>query len=264
MELQNAKVGFIGFGNMAQAMAQGWVKTGALKPEQLYASARNVEKLKRNTEPLGIHACASTAEAAEQADVLVVAVKPYQISEVLAPLKETLQNKIVVSVAVNYPFESLKHDLLPGTAHLSTLPNTPVSIGEGITIVEQTHSLDADQYALVETLLSALGLVQPVETAQMSTAGTLSGCGPAFASMFIEALADGAVKHGLPRDAAYQLASQMIAGTGKLQRETGMHPGAMKDAVTSPGGTTIKGVTALEKHGFRGAVIEAFDAIEGE
>ncbi len=98
----------------------------------------------------------------------------------------------------------------------------------------------------------------------MSVAGTLAGCGPAFAAMFIEALADGAVKYGLSRADAYRLASQMLAGTGKMQLKTNEHPGVMKDAVTSPGGTTIKGVAALEENGFRNAIIKAMDAIEGE
>lgn len=264
MDLTNVNVGFIGFGNMAQALAEGWIKTGALQPGQLYASARSLEKLKRNTDALGIHVCDTTKEAAEQADVIILAVKPYQIEDVVAPIKELLQEKIVVSVAVNYPFAQFEKIFLSGTSHLSTIPNTPVSIGEGITIFENTHSLSEEEYRLVDSLFSAVGLVQPVETEQLGIAGTLAGCGPAFASMFLEALADGAVKHGLSRQAAYQLASQMIAGTGKLQLETGAHPGAMKDAVTSPGGTTIKGVSALEKNGFRGTVIDALDAIEGE
>lgn len=112
------------------------------------------------------------------------------------------------------------------------------------------------------TIFGKAALIVPVDTAQLSIAGTLAGCGPAFAAMFIEALADGAVKQGLPRALAYQLASQMVVGTGKLQLATGAHPGAMKDAVCSPGGTTIVGVAALERRGFRGAVIDAIDEIE--
>ena len=104
--------------------------------------------------------------------------------------------------------------------------------------------------------------MQPVETHLLSAAGTLAGCGPAFAAMFLEALGDAGVKHGLPRALAYRLASQMLAGTGKLQLATGSHPGQMKDAVCSPGGTTIVGVAALEEHGLRAAVIDAIDAIE--
>ena len=145
---------------------------------------------------------------------------------------------------------------------MSTIPNTPVSIGEGIIIAENRHSLSNEEYQLVEELFSKIALLQFVDSKQLSIAGTLSGCGPAFTSMFIEALADAAVKHGLTREISYKLASQMVAGTGKLQIATGKHPGEMKDAVCSPGGTTIVGVATLERKGLRSAVIDAIDAIE--
>lgn len=262
MDLKSVKIGFIGFGNMAQAMAEGWLRDGTIQPEQLFASARNLQKLQRNTEAYGLSFTQANEELVENVDVVILAVKPHQIKEVVTPLKEQLREKVVVSVAVNLPFSAYEELLLPQTSHLSVLPNTPVAVNEGITIFEETHSLSEKEYRFVEILFSLLGLVQSVETSQMGIAGTIAGCGPAFASVFIEALGDAAVKHGLNREAAYHLASQMLVGTGKLQVETGEHPGAMKDAVTSPGGTTIKGVTALEKHGFRGAVIEAIDAIE--
>ena len=127
---------------------------------------------------------------------------------------------------------------------------------------EQKHSLTQPEFSLVEQLLSSIGLVRLVDAKQFSVAGTVSGCGPAFASMFLEALGDAGVKHGLPRALAYELAAQMVVGTGKLMLETGQHPGAMKDAVCSPGGTTIVGVAALERKGFRSAVIDAVDEIE--
>ncbi len=154
--------------------------------------------------------------------------------------------------------------MLPHTHHLSTIPNTPVAIGEGIFICENTHSLSDDEVKLFTELFSTISIVQFVETYQLSVGGTLAGCGPAFASMFIEALADAGVMHGLPRPVAYRLASQMLVGTGKLQLATGNHPAAMKDAVCSPAGTTIVGVATLERKGFRSAVIDAIDAIENK
>lgn len=261
---QDIRLGFIGFGNMAQAMAQGLLRKEALKAEQIYACAKDWEKLCRNTRDQGMHPCRGAREVAEHADIVVVAVKPYMIADVLPPIKDILQKKIVVSVAAGYPFEKYEGILLPGTHHLSTIPNTPVSIGEGIIICEKRHSLTEEEYRLVEALFSRIALVQSVETAQLSIAGTLSGCGPAFVSMFLEALADAAVLHGLPRALSYRLAAQMTAGTGKLQLASGCHPGAMKDAVCSPGGTTIVGVAALERKGLRSAVIDAIDAIENK
>ena len=237
------KIGFIGFGNMAQAMAQGLIRTGALKPEQICACARHWDKLKANTEPSGMQPLPTAKDVA---------------------IRNILKEKLVVSVAAGWNFEKFENVLIPGTRLICTIPNTPVSVGEGIIVCESRHSLSEEDYRAFEELFSSIAVVQPVETSQLSVAGTLSGCGPAFASMFIEALADGAVKHGLPRAAAYRLASQMIAGTGKLQLQTGAHPGAMKDAVCSPGGTTIVGVSALEEKGFRAAVIDAIDAIESK
>lgn len=258
---RNTKLGFIGFGNMAQAMAKGLLLKEVLPPKQIYACAKNWEKLCQNAERIGIQPCRSARELSEQADLIIVAIKPYLIQEVLEPVRDILKNKIVVSVAAGWLFERYEEILIPGTHHISTLPNTPVSVGEGIIVCEEKHSLTEEEYDLFEKLFAPIGMIQPVDTKQFGIAGTISGCGPAFAAMFIEALGDAAVLHGLQRELSYRLASQMVAGTGKLQRATKNHPGAMKDAVCSPGGTTIVGVAALEKNGFRSAVIDAVDGI---
>jgi len=258
---KDVKIGFIGFGNMAQAMAKGLVGKQALAPKQIYACAKNWEKLCKNAKEMGIHPCRDAKEVAEQADFVVVAIKPYLVEEVLGSIKEELKTKVVVSVAAGCLFEQYERILAPQTHHISTLPNTPVSVGEGILVCERTHSLTDQEYQTFEQIFGSLGLVEPVDTKQFGIAGVISGCGPAFAAMFIEALGDGGVLHGLPRELSYKLASQMIAGTGALQRAEGQHPAAMKDSVCSPGGTTIVGVSALERNGFRSAVIDAVDEI---
>ena len=232
------KVGFIGFGNMAQALAAGLAASGALQPGQIGACARDRAKLHRNTEPHGFLAFDDAAGVAGFADVVVVAVKPYQVEAVLAPVKGML------------------------AGNLSMIPNTPVAVCEGIVVCERRHSLSEAEWQSVQALLSHVGLVVTVDTAQLGIAGTVCGCGPAFVAMFIEALADAAVKHGIVRADAYRMASQMVVGTGKLQLATGQHPAVMKDAVCSPGGTTIVGVAELERKRFRGAVIDAIDAIQ--
>ena len=259
--MKELTVGFIGFGNMAQAMAEGLIRGGAVKPDRIYACARNWDKLCRNARRYGIHGCETVKEAAEKSDMVIVAVKPYLVEEVLTPVLDILREKTVVSVAVNVPFEKYEEFLLPGTHHLSTLPNTPVAVGEGIILCEDRHSLSEEEFRTVKELFSSMGMVEVVDGGHLGIAGTISGCGPAFAAMFIEALSDGAVLHGLPRELSYKLASQMAAGTGKMQLATGRHPGVMKDGVCSPGGTTIAGVTALERSGFRAAVIDAVDAV---
>lgn len=260
--IDTVKVGFLGFGNMAQAMAEGFLLGNALPPEHIFACAKSWDKLRQNTEPRGIIPCRDTADAVERSDILIAAVKPYLIEEVLSPLRDKLKGKILLSVAAGWDFERFEALLGPEVHHLSTMPNTPVSVGEGIVLLEERHSLNEEEYRLVVKLLSTLGVVQAVPGSQLGIAGTISGCGPAFASLFIEALGDAGVLHGLPRELAYRLASQMLAGTGKLQLATGRHPGAMKDAVCSPSGTTIVGVSALERSGLRSAVIDAVDAIQ--
>lgn len=255
-------IGFIGFGNMAQALAEGLVKGGALPPDRIGACARDREKLRRHTESKGYRAFDDAAAVIRFADIVIVAVKPHQVEAVLTPVKELLVRKMVVSVAAGWPFDRYEAVLAPGTPHLSTMPNTPVSVGEGIVVCERRHSLTDEQWSEVEGLLSHTGLVIRVETSLLDIAGTICGCGPAFVCLFVEAMADVAVKHGIARADAYRMVSQMVAGTGKLQLATGQHPGVMKDAVCSPGGTTIVGVNELERKRFRGSVIDAVDAIQ--
>lgn len=261
---KDIKIGFIGFGNMGKAIAEGLINAKTVAPEQIFACAKHWEKLCANTKPQGMTPCKTPKEVVDNVDMVILAVKPYMIEDVISPIKAELQQKIVISIAANFPFSKYEQILLPNTHHLSTIPNTPVAIGEGIFICENTHSLSDGEVKLFTDLFSTIAVVQFVETNQLSVGGIVAGCGPAFAAMFIEALGDAGVMHGLPRPVAYRLASQMLAGTAKLQLATGAHPGAMKDAVCSPGGTTIVGVGTLERKGFRSAIIDAVDAIENK
>ena len=257
------KIGFLGFGNMAQAMAAGWRRSGTAGEGELLACAKHWDKLCASAAASDVRPCRTPEDVARLSDVIVVAVKPHLVEEVLKPLRPLLAEKAVVSVAAGWLCERFEA-LLPGAHHISIMPNTPVRICQGVILMEDRHTLTNAQAAQVRALLDVLGLVETVEGRLMGVGGAVSGCGPAFASMFLEALGDAGVKHGLPRAAAYRLAAQMMAGTGRLQLETGEHPGAMKDAVCSPGGTTILGVAALERGGMRAAVIEAIDAIQNK
>lgn len=259
--MASMRIGFLGFGNMAQAMAKGFLESGVVTGDNLSACAKRWEKLQQTTAPLGVVPCQDSLQVLERSDLLILAVKPYLIREVLEPLKDKLEGKILLSVAAGWLCGQFEEILPPGVHHLSTMPNTPVAIGEGVVLLEQEHTLSPEEFAQVKELFSALGTVETVTAAQMGIAGTLSGCGPAYAAMFLEALGDAGVLHGLPRDLSYRLAAQMLAGTGKLHLATGQHPGAMKDAVCSPGGTTIKGVAQLERRGFRGTVTDAITAV---
>ncbi len=255
-------IGFIGFGNMAQALADGLILTKAAEPLQLYACAATWDKLAANAASRGATACRTAAEVVERSELVIVAVKPYLVEEVLAPVGELLRGKMLVSVAAGIGCDRLEEILPEGIHHLTIMPNTPVSVGEGVILCEQKHTFTEAEFARFKEIFSKLGLVETLGASQFGIAGDLAGCGPAFTAMYLEALADGAVLHGLPRQTAYRLASQMVVGTGKLWQAAGIHPGAMKDAVCSPGGLTIAGVASLERCGFRSAVIEALTAIQ--
>ena len=242
MDASTARIGFIGFGNMAQAMAKGLVEHAGFDGGRITACAAHFDKLKASCKPLGANAVHTPAEVAEASDLVIVAVKA------------------VVSVAAGLLFDFYEDLLGAGSHHLSTIPNTPIAVGCGVIACEQKHSLATDEWETFTGLFGGIALIEPVAGHLLSTASAVAGCGPAFAAMFLESLADGGVKNGLPRATAYRLAAQMMAGTAQLHLATGTHPGAMKDAVCSPGGTTIKGVAALEAAGLRNALISAVDA----
>lgn len=255
------KVGFIGFGNMAKAIVSGWqVKKQKF---ELYACTRHYERLRQTAASFGVTPCQSADEVIAQSDVVILAIKPYQIEEMLTAVKKQLKGKLLISIAAGYPFAKYETLLEAGTAHISTIPNTPIQVGAGILISEETHSLNDAQMDMFHALFAQIAKIVFVDSEHLSIAGTLAGCAPAYTAMYIEALADAGVKHNLARQTAYELAAQMIAGTGMLYLHAKEHPGCLKDAVCSPGGTTIKGVAALEKRAFRGAIIEAIDAVEG-
>lgn len=262
MDAQDVRIGFMGFGNMASAMADGWIASGVIAGDRMCACAGRYDALVERCDRRGMRAMRTAAEVAAAADVLVVAVKPYMIEGVLGPIAGALTGKVVLSVAAGWDCAAYER-VIPGTRHLSTVPNTPVAINEGVIACEKTSTLTDDDRTLLFELLGLLGKPVEVETRLLSVAGTVGGCAPAFVAMVIEALGDAAVKHGIPRATAYEIVSQMMVGTARLQLETGQHPGAMKDAVCSPGGTTIKGVAELERCGVRSAFISAIDAIEG-
>lgn len=256
-------IGFIGFGNMASAIAKGLIHYANVNPSNIYACAKDFTKLVTNCNTLHINACQTHQELIEASDIVILATKPYQIHDILAAVNHLLTNKIVISIAAGIYFEDLENMLMPHTAHISTIPNTPIVTGKGILICEDRHSLNQSQYQLFTDLFSKIALIEVIDTPHFSIAGTLAGCTPAFTAMYLEALGDAGVKYGLTRPQAYRLAAKMLEGTGALYLSEGQHPGSMKDAVCSPGGTTIKGVASLEKDGFRGTIIHAIDAIEG-
>ncbi len=253
------KIGFIGMGNMAQALAMGFLRSGKESGEAIFAFAPNQEKLRKNAEYIGFVPCKSAAEAIDNAELVIIACKPYQVERVLTENRDALAGKVIVNVAYGWTLDKAI-PLLPGNAHyLHIVPNTPVSICSGIILAEETNTLGEDE-PWVQELLRAVGEYVKLPTHLIGAANAVAGCGPAFIAMMIEALGDAGVKHGLSRDEAYTLATSVMAGTAQLQKETGLHPAILKDQVCSPGGLTIRGVAALEEAGMRNALIKAVDA----
>ena len=255
------KLAFIGLGNMGRAIASGIIKSGALAAENVYGYAPHWDKLEAYAHETGIHACRSALEAVAQADTVLIAVKPYVIEGVLSELRDALKGKALLSVALGYDYDRLSALLDNSTRIQFIMPNTPAMVGAGVLLFEQRNSLEDAERAQILSVFAALGAVKELPSHLMGIGGAISGCGPAFCALVIEALADAGVKYGLPRDAAYLLASQTLAGTGRMQIETGMHPGAIKDGVCSPAGTTIRGVEALERAGLRAAMLDAVQAV---
>jgi len=255
------KLGFIGMGNMAQALAAGFIHAKAIAKENVYAFAPNQEKLAKNAVRIGFTPISTLQELAHTCDTLIMACKPYQIESVLSELGDALKDKALISIAAGWDFSRYEKCLSASTRLQFIMPNTPAMVGEGVLLFEQKNTLTHEEHDAIRKLFAAVGLVQELPSNLMGIGGTITGCGPAFVDLFMEAYGDAAVKYGLKRDDAYRLISQMVMGSAKLQLTTGTHPGVLKDNVCSPAGTTICGVTALEEYGLRNACVKSIDAI---
>lgn len=259
--------GFIGAGNMGGALAQAACRS--ISPSEIAVTCRTPEETAAAAARLGCPAATNNAELAAGSRFLFLGVKPGMIAELAAEISPYLApGCIVVSMLAGVSLATLSSLLGSNRPILRILPNTPCAIGEGVILcAPNAHVSEADM-ADFRALMAGAGLIDEIPEALMDAAGTLTGCGPAFAYLFAEALADGAVACGLPRARAQSYAAAMLRGSASMILESGQHPGALKDAVCSPGGTTIEGVAALEQNGFRGATIQAvrasFDKTRGK
>ena len=255
------KIGFIGLGNMASAIIGGLLAEGATAPADIIGSAKTEATRAVKAAELGITATASNREVAEQADVLVLAVKPVFLGEVIEEVRDAVDDAtLVVSIAAGKTIEDIAAAFGKSLRLVRCMPNTPALVGAGCTAICEGPLASEDDLALCERIMGTCGATVRVPERLMDAASAASGSSPAFVFMFIEALADGAVEAGIPRAQAYAFAAQATLGSAKLMLETGQHPGALKDMVCSPGGTTIEGVKALEEGGMRAALMNAIDA----
>lgn len=249
-------IGFIGCGNMARAIIKGVLAAGLCAPEQIIASARTQETLDAVRAECGIATTLDNVQAAG-ARVVVLAVKPHLYESVLAQIAPHLDPEtVVVSIAPGKTIAWLAQ--VSGAAKIARLmPNTPAAVGQGMTSVAFGEGCTPQDQRAVLDIVESFGAFEIIPESLFDAACAVAGCAPAYVYMFIEAMADAAVREGMPRASAYRFAAQAVKGSAAMVLESGQHPAVLKDAVCSPGGTTIEGVRVLEEKGMRSAVIEA-------
>jgi pyrroline-5-carboxylate reductase len=255
------KIGFLGAGKMATALARGFVRAKLVTAEQIIAGDVSDAARTAFAGETGAKTTVSNAEVLKFANVLVLAVKPDQVAGVLARQSGDFTNEhLLISIAAGVTLARLESALPAGARVIRVMPNTPALVGAGASAFALGKSATAADGELAKKLLSAVGVAFQVKESLLDAVTGLSGSGPAYVYQFIEALSDGGVAAGLPRDVATKLAAQTVLGAAKMVLETGQHPGALKDQVTSPGGTTIEGLHELEKGKLRGVVMSAVRA----
>ena len=259
--LSGRKIGFIGGGNMAGALLRGLLTSHAVEPAAVRVSDLNEARRDELSAKYGVEVTDDNAAVAGWADVIVIAVKPQIVDRVLAPIAAGLrEGDLVISIAAGVPIEAIEARLPAGTRVVRTMPNTAAIALAGATAIAPGTNADKADIEVAKALFSAVGRCVVLDESLLDAVTGLSGSGPAYVMLIIDALADGGVKVGLGRDVALLLAAQTVYGAAKLQLETGEHPGRLKDMVTSPGGTAIAGLHTLEAGGLRRTLIDAVEA----
>lgn len=255
------KIGFIGLGNMAKAMIGGMLERGIASKEEILGADKLPAAAAAAKEQFGIAASSdadANGEVAKKADVLILAVKPQFLAEAVNELKDFVKEEtLIISIAAGKTIAQIESLFGKKIKLVRVMPNTPALVLEGCSGVCRNDAVSEEEMQLCMKLIGSFGKASEVPEKLMDAVTGLSGSGPAFVFMFIEAMADGAVAAGMPRAQAYTFAAQTVLGSAKLVLETGKHPGELKDMVCSPAGTTIEGVRILEEKGLRSSVMEA-------
>lgn len=259
----NNKIGFIGCGNMGEAMIKGIISSFN-NSHNIYISTKTEDRQEFLKKEYNINICRTNKEVASNSDIIFLAVKPHILPAIIEEVKEvisidttTKKEKIIVSVAAGVTIKFLDDGFGKNTKIIRTMPNTPASVGMGMTSISPNENVTYGEAKIVTQILEGFGEVEEVSEELIHSVIGVSGSSPAYVFMFIEAMADAAVLSGMPRQQAYKFAAQAVMGSAKMVLETGTHPGKLKDMVCSPGGTTIEAVAELEKNGFRTAVISS-------
>ncbi len=259
--MDSQRIGMLGAGNMAGALIRGLLASGMITKDGIRASDLRAERLEELTREYGIETATDNVELCKWATLLVLAVKPQVIDRVLDEVGAHVgPDTLVVSIAAGVPIQSIESRLRPGVRVVRAMPNTAAIVQAGATgVAPGAHATPGD-VELTKSLFDVVGRTVVLDESLIDAVTGLSGSGPAYIMLIIEALADGGVKVGLHRDTALLLAAQTVYGSAKLQLETGEHPGRLKDMVTSPGGTAIAGLHTLESGGLRRTLIDAVDS----
>ncbi len=256
--MANQNIGFIGAGKMGSALIEGILKAGIVKPENIGASDVYEPFLEGLKTKFGIRVSTNNSEIVKKSDILILAVKPQTLGSVLENLKaEITSEKLLISIAAGIPLSTYENTLLEGTRVIRVMPNIAATVSEAASGISAGKNAAPEDIKVALEIFSAVGTAVQVPESLMDAVTGLSGSGPAFIFPVIEAMADGAVLEGMDRKSALTLAAQTVLGAAKMALETGMHPGELKDMVTSPAGTTIEGIHALEEAGIRAAFMNA-------
>ncbi len=254
----NKKIGFIGGGNMASAIIGGILDAKLLQKEQVIATAKTTQTLESLKNRFGIYATADNTEAARVSDILFLAIKPYLFEEIIPEIKGFIRpDTLVVSIAAGQTIGAIENAFCQDIKLVRAMPNTPALVGEAMSALCANQNVTDAELSEAVSIFNSFGKCEVVPESMMDTVIGVSGSSPAYVYLFIEAMADAAVADGMPRGQAYKFAAQSVLGAAKMVLETGTHPGILKDAVCSPGGTTIEAVAMLEQQGMRSAVISA-------
>lgn len=252
---------FLGAGNMAEALIKGLLRAGVATPAEIVCSDRRGERGEELTARYGVRFTTSNAAAAREAAIVVLSVKPQVMNHLLEEIAPVLDaSKLVISIAAGVPIEAIERKVGHGVRIVRTMPNTPALVGAGATALSAGSHATEDDLRQAKALFDAIGKSVVVDESLLDAVTGLSGSGPAYIFLIIEALSDAGVKVGLPRYTAQELAAQTVLGSAKLLIETGEHPGRLKDQVTSPGGTAIAGLHTLEAGGLRTTLMNAVEA----
>jgi pyrroline-5-carboxylate reductase len=259
--MEQRKVGFLGAGNMARALTKALLQAEMVKPDQILASDISDERLEAISERFGIRTTFDNAEVVKFADILVLSVKPQVVDKVLPTIAENLRlETLIVSIVAGVPLRALEARLPEGAKIIRAMPNTPAMVLAGATGVSAGEHASLEDVKVAKEFFKTLGRAVVLDESLIDAVTGLSGSGPAYVMLMIEALADGGVKVGLHRETALMLAAQTVYGSAKLLLETGEHPGRLKDMVTSPGGTAIAGLHTLESGGLRRTLMDAVES----